>query len=211
MPTDLHTLGKRRVVVARAFYERHPAEVAPDLLGRLLVRDEDDGAVTVARLVESEAYREDDPASHSYGGRTQRNAVMFGPAGHLYVYFTYGMHFCMNISTETEGIGSAVLLRAAAPLHGLDRIRARRGSQPAERDLLRGPARLAVGLGIDRAWNGADVTDPRSTLRVEDDGYRPRATAAGPRVGIRHAVDRRWRFWIEDTPQVSRYTRHPHG
>ncbi|HEX2027429.1 MAG TPA: DNA-3-methyladenine glycosylase [Nitriliruptorales bacterium] len=199
-----------RAVVPRAFYDRAVLAVAPELLGMLLVRREDDGGETVARIVETEAYREDDPASHSFRGRTDRNAVMFGPPGHLYVYFTYGMHFCMNVSCEPDGTGAAVLLRAAAVLRGHEHVRARRAVHP-DRDLLRGPARLTQGLAVGRGHNGLDVTDPTSPLRVEDDGWRPdRDTVlTGPRTGIRVAVEQPWRFWLDGVPEVSRHSRHP--
>lgn len=204
-------LGAERALMSRSFFVRGSPEVAPDLIGKLLVRDETDGATTVARLMEIEAYREDDPASHSYRGRTERNAVMFGPGGHLYVYFTYGMHYCMNVSCEKEGVGSAVLLRAAVVLAGREHVCERRGRRHSDRDLLRGPARLSAGFGVDRSFDGLDLLDPASPLRLEDDGWRPdpATVVAGPRVGIREAVDEPWRFWLDGVPEVSRYTRHP--
>ncbi|MDP8930179.1 MAG: DNA-3-methyladenine glycosylase [Actinomycetota bacterium] len=203
-------LGTERRRPSRAFFTRASPQVAPDLLGKLLVRDEGDGAATVARLVETEAYQQNDPASHSYRGRTERNAVMFGRAGHLYVYFTYGMHYCMNVSCDQEGVGSAVLLRAAVIVEGRDRVRERRGQRP-DRDLLRGPGRLSAGLDVDRSFDGLDLLDSASPLRFEDDGWGadPAAVVAGPRVGIRTAADKPWRFWLEGVPEVSRYARHP--
>lgn len=203
-------LGDERRLVPRVFFTRASPEVAPDLLGKLLVRGESDGSTTVVRLVEVEAYREDDPASHSYRGRTERNAVMFGRGGHLYVYFTYGMHYCMNVSCEQEGVGSAVLLRAAVVLEGRGRVRERRG-QHRDRDLLRGPGRLSRGLDVDRSFDGLDLLDSASPLRLEHDGWSPEpaAVVAGPRVGIRTAADAPWRFWLEGVPEVSRYARHP--
>lgn len=196
-------------VVPRRFYERPVAEVAPDLLGKLLVRREEEGSETVVRIVETEAYRETDPASHSYRGRTDRNAVMFGRGGRLYVYFTYGMHFCMNVSCEPDGVGAAVLLRAAAVVSGEGSVRRRRGEDHPYPDLLRGPARLTTGLGIDRAWDGTDVADPDSRLHVADDGWRPDDVASGPRTGIREAAEVPWRFWVAGAAEVSRYSRHP--
>lgn len=194
----------------RGFFARTSPEVAPSLLGKVLVSDLPD-ALVVARLVETEAYRQDDPASHSYRGRTERNAVMFGPGGHLYVYFTYGMHFCMNVSCEEEGFGSAVLLRAAAVLRGAEVVRARRGPRHRDHDLLRGPARLTSGLAVTRAHDGIDLLDPASPLRLEDDGWRPdpEGVAVGPRVGVREAADKPWRYWLRGVREVSRYTRHP--
>ncbi len=206
-----HELGAERRLLSRAFFSRTSPEVAPALLGKLVVRDEAGGPPTVARLVEVEAYHEDDPASHSYRGRTDRNAVMFGPPGHLYVYFTYGAHHCMNVSCEQEGFGSAVLLRAAVVLEGHERVRARRGAHHRDRDLLRGPGCLTAGLAVDRSLNGLDVLDPSSPVRMEEDGWEPDppGVAIGPRVGIRVAVDMPWRYWLVGVAEVSRFARHP--
>lgn len=185
--------------------------VAPALLGALLVRREDDGSDTVVRIVETEAYHETDPASHSFRGRTARTDVMFGPPGFSYVYFTYGMHWCVNVSCEPAGVGAAVLLRAGIVLTNPAVVRDRRGPKPRARELLAGPARLTSGLGIDGAWNGLDLCDPSSALRLETDGVTvpDGAVAAGPRVGIRAAADVPWRFWLAGVGEVSRYSRHP--
>jgi DNA-3-methyladenine glycosylase len=185
--------------------------VAPALLGALLVRREDDGSDTVVRIVETEAYHQTDPASHSFRGRTRRTDVMFGPPGFSYVYFTYGMHWCVNVSCEPEGVGAAVLLRAGIALTNHDRVRDRRGERPRERELLAGPARLTSGIGVDGDWNGIDLCAAGSPLRLETDGVDVPvpAVAAGPRVGIREAADVPWRFWLADVPEVSRYSRHP--
>jgi len=186
----------------RAFYARSSLEVAPDLLGRLLVRRTEEGEPLVARIVECEAYREDDPASHSFRGRTPRNAVMFGPPGHLYVYFTYGMHYCMNVVTGTEGAGSAVLLRAAEPLRGLDRMAAARGVHDPRR-LCTGPARLTQAFGIARAQDGIDVTRPDALFIAPGTLADASAIQAAPRVGIRVATEQPWRFFVRDDPFVS--------
>ncbi|MBW3578703.1 MAG: DNA-3-methyladenine glycosylase [Actinobacteria bacterium] len=201
----------RRAVLDRAFYDRPVLQVAADILGKVVVRREDDGSQTIARLVETEAYHQSDPASHSYRGRTPRNEVMFGPPGHLYVYFTYGMHHCMNIACEAEGVAAAVLLRAAVLLAGHDYVRPRRSAVDRDRDLLRGPGRLTQGLAVAADHSGVDVTDAGSPLRVEDDGWRPAddAVVTGPRTGIRLAADQPWRFWVAGVPEVSRYARHP--
>src|SRR5690348_9125756 len=153
--------------------------VAPALLGCVLEHDASEGLVAVA-LTEVEAYHgEADPASHAYRGQTPRNAVMFGPPGHAYVYFTYGMHFCVNLVCMPEGTASAVLLRAGRVVEGEDLARARRTSPgPGGRDLARGPARLCQALAITRAQNGADVCDPASPLRVRWPG--PAEAGAGP-------------------------------
>ncbi|GAB3999866.1 DNA-3-methyladenine glycosylase [Glycomyces albus] len=186
------------LVTPREFFERDPVEVAPELLGRLVVS----GGVTV-RLTEVEAYRQDDPASHSFRGPTARTAVMFGPAGHLYVYFTYGMHFCANLTCGAAGFGAAVLLRAGEVVGGVDLARERRGARAAFRDLARGPARLARAMGWDRSDDGADM------IGAVADGSGPVEVASGPRTGISKAAEVPWRFWIAGDRYVSPYRRHP--
>lgn len=178
-------------------------EAAPRLLGALLSH----GGVTV-RLVEVEAYDGGrDPGSHAYRGRTPRNSVMFGPAGHLYVYFTYGMHHCANVVCGEEGRASAVLLRAGEVVEGVDTARARRG-RSSDRDLARGPARLCQALGLDLSANGAVLTEapgaPAPHLELGDPVPADRI-GTGPRVGLRAAADRPWRFWVEGDPHVSAY------
>jgi DNA-3-methyladenine glycosylase len=180
--------------------------VARDLLGRLLVgrmSAAGDDEVLVARIVETEAYQEDDPASHSFGGPRGRNLVMYGPPGHLYVYFTYGMHFCMNVVTGRTGVGSAVLLRAAEPLEGLDAMAGRRGSDDP-RLLCSGPARLTQAFGVDRRQDGLAL-GLAGGLWVAPGHETPDAQVGiGPRVGIRRAVEQPWRFWVRSSPFVSR-------
>lgn len=169
-------------------------EVAPRLLGATLTH----GGVTV-RLTEVEAYDgADDPGSHAHRGMTRRNEVMFGPAGHLYVYFTYGMHHCCNVVCGPEGRASAVLLRAGEVVDGLELARSRRG-RSSDRDLARGPGRLCQALGIDLAANGLDLAG-HLELHPQEAGV-----STGPRVGLRLAADRPWRFWLTDEPTVSRY------
>jgi DNA-3-methyladenine glycosylase len=177
--------------------------VAPDLLGRTLVRTLPGGERLSARIVEVEAYREDDPASHSYRGRTQRTEVMFGPPGRLYVYFTYGMHFCMNVVTGGDDEGSAVLLRAAEPLEGLDRMAASRGLDDP-RLLCAGPGRLCQAMAVSREQNGADLV-VGAELRIErglpvDAG----GILAGPRVGIAVATEQPWRFVVAGSRFLSK-------
>jgi DNA-3-methyladenine glycosylase len=185
----------------RRSFARPATEVAPELLGHVLARRLPGGGVLRARIVETEAYEQDDPASHAYRGPTSRVRVMFGPPGHLYVYFTYGMHHCMNVVTGPDGTGSAVLLRAAEPLEGMDHMSIRRSTDRV-RDLCRGPARLAQAFDVDRSLDGADLVRG-SEIWIERD---PAAVAAtircGPRVGIRVGIDLPWRFWI-DGPWVS--------
>ena len=184
-----------------------PAPVsAPGLLGCLLSANG-----VVIRLTEVEAYAGSggDPASHAYRGRTRRNEAMFGPPGTLYMYFTYGMHWCANVCCEPIGTASAILLRAGEVVSGVELATARRrGVLP--RDLARGPARLVEALGLGRAANGTSVLDGHGPLTL----FAPdRATCglvrSGPRVGIAVAADRPWRFWLDGEPTVSAYRRSP--
>jgi DNA-3-methyladenine glycosylase len=213
------------VRLPREFYARPAHEVAPDLLGCVLEHETADGLVAV-ELTEVEAYAgEADPASHAYRGRTARNAVMFGPPGHAYVYFTYGMHHCVNVVCGPPGIAVAVLLRAGRITAGEDLARSRRVARkrgPADparllaaRDLARGPARLCQALAIDRGQDGADLCAPASPIRllapVPLPSRAPGLTtiAAGPRVGVRMGAEIPWRFWTASDPTVSAYR--PHG
>ncbi len=215
-------------LLPREFFDRPATDVAPDLLGCVLWHDSPAGLVA-ARLVEVEAYRGSiDPASHSYRGETARNAVMFGPPGFAYVYFSYGMHYCMNLVCQPAGLAEAVLIRAGAVVDGADLARRRRyglpdadgsatasagkGARQRERDLARGPGRLCQALGIDRSLDGADACasggplgiSPRHSLHRADADAAP-AVLTGPRVGISKAVDRPWRFWLADDGHVSAY------
>jgi DNA-3-methyladenine glycosylase len=176
------------------------------LLGCTVEADTPEGTVAV-RLVEVEAYRgADDPASHSFRGRTPRNGVMFGPAGHLYVYFVYGMHFCANISCLEDGEAGAVLLRAGEVESDLAVAHARRPTARRSADLARGPARLASLLGLGREHNGVDVTDPGSPVRLlAAPPIDPALVRSGPRVGVAAAHDLPWRFWVAGSAAVSQY------
>ena len=176
------------------------------LLGCTVESDTPEGTVAV-RLVEVEAYRgADDPASHSFRGRTARNAVMFGPPGHLYVYFVYGMHFCANVTCLGDGDAGAVLLRAGEVTSDPVVALARRPTARRVADLARGPARLASLLGLGRAHNGVNVTDPRSPVRVLAGApVDPASVRTGPRVGVAAAHDTPWRFWLAGSPAVSAY------
>jgi DNA-3-methyladenine glycosylase len=190
----------------RAFFDRSPEEVAPDLLGCVIERSAPEGPVAV-RLTEVEAYAGGrDPASHAFRGRTNRNAVMFGPPGHAYVYFTYGMHFCLNLVCFGEGTAAAVLIRAGEIVRGHALAAARRPRSSA-RDLARGPARLCEALGIGRSLNGADVCDPDGPLRALPGSLAP-AYRTGPRTGVTSAKDVAWRFWIDGEPTVSPHRVH---
>lgn len=187
-------------------------QAAVALLGRLLVREEADGGRTVARIVETEAYRQDDPASHSHRGRTPRTEPMFGAPGTAYVYRSYGVHWCLNVTAEEPGMGAAVLLRAASVLTGVARVRGRRAAARRDRDLLRGPGRLTAGLDVDgERHDRRDLLRGEAGLWLADDGWRPApdAVRAGPRVGVRLAADVPWRFHLADDPAVSAYRPHP--
>jgi DNA-3-methyladenine glycosylase len=188
----------------RAWFARPTAEVARDLVGCVLIVDAESSAAVVARIVETEAYLgTGDPASHAFRGPTPRSRVMFGPAAHLYVYFTYGMHHCANVVTEPDGVAGAVLLRAAAVEEGMATVAARRGDRAAGAGLLRGPGNLCRGLGITRADDGIDLLDPASRIRIDQRAGTP-PIAVGPRVGLRHAADRLLRFSWLGNPAVSR-------
>jgi DNA-3-methyladenine glycosylase len=161
-------------VVDRSFYRRDPRAVAPELLGKLLVRTDESGLVRAGRIVEVEAYcGGEDPGSHAYRGETARNRTMFGPPGGLYVYFTYGMHWCGNVVCGEEGVGVAVLLRALAPVAGVEAMWAARPAARRERDLCSGPAKLCQALGLDRAFDGADLVTGDRGVVVADDGTPP--------------------------------------
>jgi DNA-3-methyladenine glycosylase len=175
--------------------------VAPELLGKLVV-----AGPLEARLVEVEAYcGSEDPGSHAFRGPTRRNATMFGPAGHLYVYFTYGMHWCMNAVCGDEGEGVAVLLRAAVPERGLDLMRANRPAARRDRDLCRGPARLCQAFGITGAHDGADLVRADRGVTIVDDGAAPSAPpSVSTRIGLSAGADLPWRWCTPGDPHLSR-------
>jgi DNA-3-methyladenine glycosylase len=194
------------VIVARQRLVGPAVRLAPRLLGAVLVSDVG-GAEVAVRLTEVEAYEgPDDPASHAFRGLTKRTAVMFGPPGHLYCYFTYGMHWCANIVCGTDGHAAAVLLRAGEIVRGAEAARARRPAARGTRDLAQGPARLATCLGLTADTNGVDLCSSDSPVRLASMRAR-RATGimAGPRVGITVATERPWRFWLSGDPTVSAY------
>ncbi len=212
-PASQLTVAKLRGarILPRQFFNRDPVTVGRELLGKLLIRREG-RRLLAGRIVEDEAYLgADDPAAHAYCGLTPRNAVLFGPPGHAYVYFIYGNHYCLNVSCMPEGVGEGVLLRAMEPLFGLEAMAHARGLELAIsprasqlRLLSSGPGRMAEALGITRARDNAkDLTSRRSDLWFADDGYRPERIAATPRIGIRKAVEQPLRFVIVGNPFVS--------
>lgn len=203
--------GRDRTPLPRSFFNRPVLEVAPQLLGRVLVRNTPEGPIELV-LTEVEAYAgEADPGSHAFRGRTARNAAMFGPPGHAYVYFTYGMWHCMNLVCGPEGHASGVLLRAGRIRLGEERARARRPTARASHELAKGPARLATALAIDRALDGADVCGPADAPLHMLSGrpVDPGRVRSGPRTGVGGAgATHPWRFWVADDPTVSPYRAH---
>ena len=204
-------LLRRAHILPRDFFNRDPVTVGRQLLGKLLIRRE--GRTLLAgRIAEDEAYLGvEDPAAHTYSGRTPRNAVLFGPPGHAYVYFIYGNHYCLNVSCLPDGDAGGVLLRAMEPVFGLEAMARARGLQltatprPSQLRLIStGPGRMAQALGITRLRdNDKDLTVLSSDLWFADDGYRPTRITATPRVGITKAVERPLRFVIAGSPFVS--------
>lgn len=182
------------------FFSKLTLEVAPNLLGCCLVHDTPEGR-TSGKIVETEAYLEDDPASHSFSGRTARNAAMFGEPGTAYVYFTYGMHFCFNVVTNIRGKGEAVLIRALEPLEGQELMRKRRGTQDIKK-LCSGPARLTQAMGIARENNGTDLR--RGSLRIFSRKSADFEISRTPRIGIKKGTDNVFRFYIKSSTYVSR-------
>lgn len=204
MTNDWHGLP----LVDRAVLRADAEAVAPRLLGLVLVA----GAV-VARIVEVEAYEQDDPASHAHRGRTPRNDTMFGAAGHLYVYRSYGVHHCGNVVAGEEGTGAGCLVRSVEVLAGHDVARERRGGRGSSpRDLGGGPGRVGQVLGLHSATHdGIDLLAADSAITLRDPGTAVATTdlATGPRVGVTLAPDIAWRWWLRDHPAVSRYSRSP--
>ena len=203
--------GLPGALVARRFFEDSPELVAPKLLGKLLVARAGTGKVLAGRILEVEAYlgphnNPPDPAAHSYRGPTPRNMVLFGPAGHAYVYSIYGMYFCMNISCEKEGLAGCILLRALEPVVGVREMARNRGldEDAPVRMIASGPSRLCMALGLTRpTHNGLDVTSSRSLLQVREDGFPEPEVHVTPRIGIKHAIDWPLRFVLRGHQCVS--------
>ncbi|URL59455.1 DNA-3-methyladenine glycosylase [Luteibacter flocculans] len=189
-------------ILPRAFFQRDPRVVGPELLNKVLACA--DGRA--GRIVEVEAYcGAFDPAAHTYRGKTKRNAVMFGPPGHMYVYFTYGMHWCCNTVCGEDGEGSGVLIRALDPLAGIERMREARPKVRRDRELCSGPARLTQAMGITGAQNGIDLVRARDGYTVVDDGTpAPENVPGSARIGIREGTDLLWRWFVAGNPNVSR-------
>jgi DNA-3-methyladenine glycosylase len=190
----------------RSFFARDPLTVAPDLLGAVLLHEQGGVAVAV-RLTEVEAYlgEGEDPASHSHTGRRPRNAVMFGPPGHAYVYFTYGMHWCANVVCRPDGVSGGVLLRAGEVIAGHEVARGRRPAARRDTDLARGPARLASALDLSGTDNGRDLCDGGELRVLTGTRHRPEQVCTGPRVGVALGETSPWRYWLDGEPTVSVY------
>ena len=191
----------RALALPRSFYDHDALEVAPGLLNKVLV-----GNGVAARIVEVEAYRADeDPGSHAYRGRTPRNTSMFAAPGTLYVYFSYGNHWCMNAVCGPGARPHAVLLRAAAPVRGLDKMHARRPKAARDRDLCAGPGRLGQAFAVDRSFDGTSLV--RGPLRVVDDGIAPPVRpGVSARIGLASGKghEEPWRFYVPGDPHISR-------
>jgi DNA-3-methyladenine glycosylase len=196
------SLTLTEAVLPRSFYRRDARSVAPELLNKVLVSS--DGRR--GRIVEVEAYcGAADAAAHTFGGKTRRNATMFGPAGFMYVYFTYGMHWCCNAVCAEEGDGSGVLLRALEPMTGLEAMRAARPRARRDRDLCSGPARLTQAMGITGAQDGIDLVSACEGYTIVSDGVMPPPDPTGhARIGISRAQDRPWRWYVAGSDHVSR-------
>ena len=203
---DSSSLGAARPLT-RAFYDRDPRKVARDLLGKILVRHEGKHLLA-GRIVETEAYLgKDDPAAHSAAGRTPRNAVLFGPPGHAYIYLIYGNHFCLNVSCLPDGDAGGVLFRALEPIAGIEQMaRARGVASDSRRLIASGPGKLAEAFGITRPRdNGKDLTS--SDLMIVDDGFRPAEIASTARIGITKAVEEQLRYVVAGSEFLSKPVR----
>ena len=191
--------------LGRDFYLQDTRLAAQKLLGQIVQRRLSTGEVLAGIIVETEAYLTDDPACHAYRGRTPRNATMFGPPGHAYVYFTYGLHMMLNLVCAPEGVAEAVLIRALEPTEGVDTMRENRGGLGETRQLTNGPGKLAQALALTRlSHNGVDVTDPGGELQVLPNEYPPFEMVETTRIGISQGVDLPWRYYVRGNPYVSR-------
>lgn len=187
-------------MLRKSFFEgKKVEELANALLGCELVHETEDGT-TAGIIVETESYHQTDEASHSYNGKSKRTAVMFGPPGHAYIYFTYGMHYCFNIVAENEGVGAGVLIRALEPTSGIELMKKRRNQENIH-NLCNGPAKLVQAMGISKADYGKPIF--QGNLYVTEPKLKDIKIVFGPRIGISKAQQKPWRFWVENNPFVS--------
>jgi DNA-3-methyladenine glycosylase len=202
-PDTLSCTSTSSRILRRPFYRRNTVRVAKELLGKVLVRKL--GSMRLEGIiVETEAYRGyDDAASHAYRGPTRRNQVMFGEPGHAYVYFTYGMHYCLNVTTEPLGQPGAVLIRAVQPMKGIVEMKKRRGTEHVK-DLTNGPAKLTQAFAVDKALNGHDLTSGERLYIIKRSHAERVRVSVTTRIGIRASAEKPWRFFIEDNPFVSK-------
>ncbi len=189
-------------VLSAAFFYQDHLSLAKSLLGKILVH-EHYGKLLRGMIVETEAYHQSDPASHSFSGITKRNAVMFGKPAHAYVYFTYGMHYCLNVVAMEEGIGAAVLIRALEPLEGLETMMKRRKTDRTA-NLCNGPAKLTQAFGISKAQNSLNLLSPPLYITQGRHVELKSEIVSAPRVGIKKAVDVPWRFYLKDSSYISK-------
>lgn len=191
--------------IPREFYLQDTRTAAQKLLGQLVLRRLPTGETLSGVIVETEAYLTDDPACHAYRGQTPRNSAMFGPPGHAYVYFTYGLHMMLNLVCAPEGTAEAVLIRALEPVEGIETMRRHRGGIVETRQLTNGPGKLAQALALTQlSHNGVDVTDPASDLLVLPNKYPPFDMVATTRIGITQGMDLPWRYYVAGNPYISR-------
>lgn len=204
LPSTVHpdSMKEYTTPIPLSFYIRPSRLVAPALLGCMISRETKAGVIS-GIIVETEAYHQDDPASHSYRGPTSRNEVMFQRGGYLYVYFTYGMHYCANVVTGKRGTGEAVLIRAVEPVEGIELMKRNRGASTRLNDLTSGPARFCEAFGIEREHNGTDLRS--GPIRISRGAkIPPGQIGTSPRIGIRVGTDKHWRFFIKENLFVSR-------
>jgi len=189
----------------REFYVQDTRAVAQKLLGQIVQRRLPTGGLLSGIIVETEAYLKDDPACHAYRGRTPRNSTMFGPPGHAYVYFTYGLHMMLNLVCAPEGTAEAVLIRALEPVEGVEAMRQNRRGILETRQLTNGPGKLAQALALTRlTHDGVDLTEPSSELLILPNEYSPFEMVTKTRIGITQGVDLPWRYYVAGNPFVSR-------
>lgn len=191
----------QKAILSTSFYLRDTCQVAMELLGKIIVHNSEEG-LTAGMVVETEAYLQGDPSCHAYRGITPRNQVMFGPPGHVYIYFTYGMHYCFNVVTAAEGIGDAVLIRALEPLEGLD-LMSKRRDRSSVLDFCSGPAKLVQAMGLVSELYGHDLTREPLTIHTGIDVEKEQIIVTN-RIGIKLAQDLPLRFYIKDNQFVSR-------